>query len=191
MFGPPLPLPVPFPLPFPLPGAPSPGQAISTVGNVAQSIENAVGDAIGSVLGSFTGNPPQGRTDVAVQLPDGRGGRITFPDGVISTEQFRDFAQAVGQAFQAVRQDVQRLKSVTASVAANGSMYAPEDDNTRTGGIDPLMLMLLLKDKDNAAPAGDGLDTTTLLLLLMGNGGMTGGGNRMDTLTLLLALGKL
>ncbi len=189
--------PLPIPVPIPLPGLPSPGQMMSGAGNAMQAIENAVGDAIGGVLNSFTGQAPEGKRDHMIQLPDGRGGRITFQDGVITTEQFREFANAVGQAFQAVRQDVMRLKSVTASVAANsaGGLYQSAEEEEGMGGIDPLMLILLLKDRDNAAggsPSGDGLDTTTLLLLLMGGGGgLTGRGGRMDMLTLLLALGKL
>ncbi|MEW5852234.1 MAG: hypothetical protein AB2A00_25820 [Myxococcota bacterium] len=192
MFAPPIPLPLPVPVPLPLPGLPSPGQVMTGAGNAMQAIEHAVGDAIGGVIGAVTGQTPEGKRDLMIQLPDGRGGRVMFPEGVITTEQFREFARAVGQAFQAVRQDVMRLKSVTASVAAQGGgFYQPTEDNERTG-IDPLMLILLLKDRDGSgAPTGDGLDTTTLLLLLMSEGGLSGGGGRMDMLTLLLALGKL
>src|SRR4051812_29916534 len=116
---------------------PSPGQVISGFGNAAQAIENAVGDAIGGVIGAFTGRPPEGKKDLAIQLPDGRGGRILMPEGVITTEMFRDFAEAVGQGFQAVRQDVSRLKTLSAASAARGGLYGPMDENPNQlgGGI--------------------------------------------------------
>jgi len=173
---------------------------VAGAGNAMQAVENAVGDAIGGVLGAFTGQAPEGRKDLMIQLPDGRGGRISVPDGVVTTDQFREFAQAVSQGFHAVRQDFSRLKSVTASVAEHGGFYdSPLDDEEEDGGsIDPLMLVLLLKDNgNNSNTSGGGIDTTTLLLLLMHEGGFGGrrrgggGGGGMDMMTMLLLLGKL
>ena len=196
MFGPPIPLPMPIPLPLALPApVPTPGQVLSGASNAAQAIENAVGDAIGTVLGSLTGRAPEGKTELTVQLPDGRGGRVTMPEGVITTETFKEFAQAVGQAFQAVRQDVTRLKTLTAaSAGARGGLYGTADaeEAPHATGMDPLMMLLLLKDRDSTSAPGTSppLDTTSLLLLMMNDGGL-GGSGRMDPLMLLLALGKL
>jgi hypothetical protein len=167
---------------------------MSGLGNAAQAIENAVGDAIGGVIGAFTGRPMEGKKDLAILLPDGRGGRIQLPEGVITTDQFREFAEAVSQGFQAVRQDVARLKTLSAANAARGGMYGSLDEESQqTGSIDPLMLILLLKDGQSGT-GGAPMDTTTLLLLLMNEGGLGGGtrgGGGMDPLMLLLALGKL
>ena len=181
---------------------PTPGQVLAGAGNAIQAIENAVGDAIGGVIGAVTGRTPDGKRDLTIQLPDGRGGRITMPEGVITTDQFREFAQAVGQAFQAVRQDVTRIKTLTAANAARGGLYGPlEEDGSMGGGgggggMDPMMLLLLLRDRDGQGTGGSSsppMDTTTLLLLMMSKGGLAGGGggSRMDPLMLLLALGKI
>jgi len=161
-----------------LPPPPSPGQVAGAVEDfITGGLRGAI-DAVRTAAGASAANP-----DATTTIVDPRTGQRSEYAGVVSREEFAAFSRQVSEAFGHVAADIAAINSQ----GAGGGMYGSAGGGM--GGMDPLLLVLLL---GGTLGTGTGaLDTTTLLVLMMSGGFGGGGAGGIDPIVMLLLLGVL